>query len=39
MIGLHKDVFNMLANRKIAFISSGNRKNIEKKEVKVVRKS
>ena len=31
MIGLHKDVFIMLANQKIEFISSGNRKNIEKK--------
>ena len=39
MIGLHKNVFNMLANQKAAFISSLNWKNIEKKEVKAVRKS
>ena len=39
MIGLHKNVFNMLANQKTAFIISHNWKNIGKKEVKVVRKS
>ena len=39
MIGLHKNVFNMLANQKTAFISSRNWKNIGKKEVKAVRKS
>ena len=39
MIGLHKNVFNMLANQKTRFISSRNRKNIRKKEVKAVRKS
>ena len=37
MIGLHKNVFNMLANRKTGFISSHNWKN-RKKEVKAVRK-
>ena len=31
MIGLHKNVFNMLANQKNAFISSHNQKNIGKK--------
>ena len=39
MIGLHKNVFNVLVNQKTAFISSRNRKNIGKKEVKAVRKS
>ena len=38
MIGLHKNVFNMLANQNTTFISSCNWKNIRKKEVKVVRK-
>ena len=34
MIGLHKNVFNILANQKTAFISSRKRENIGKKEVK-----
>ena len=39
MIGLHKNVFNMLASQKTAFINSRNQKNIGKKQVKAVRKS
>ena len=39
MIGLHKNVFNMLADQKTAFIRSRNWKNIGKKEMKAVRKS
>ena len=38
VIGLHKNVFNMLTNQKTAFISSRNQKNNGKKEVKAVRK-
>ena len=39
IIGLHKNVFNMLANQKTAFVSSCNWKNIGRKESKAVRKS
>ena len=32
MIGLHKNVFNMLSNQKTAFVSSRNQKKIEKRK-------
>ena len=39
MIGLHKNVFNMLASQKLHLLVAVIGKNIGKKEVKAVRKS